>query len=388
MNNISEKNGQPSMEEILASIRRIIADEPKSASPVIDLRTPIHRVQALADSIEDHGEFELPAIFRPTPQPVAEKTSPLLGRLTDAIRGASGASEARTLRNGDVEINEPFLGPSGAESGFAWPEPQPAPAPAAQTALPSVAVAAAPISAAATAPPEDTSLSTLAKPEPRVIAAPEFPRASVSKLFDKAQVDRSVAEAPAPSQEAATSWWSPRPQPSASAGEGPDTQRTMVPFRDTRMVRMGAVPAYHPADEAVFPPPAEQVTQAAAAAIDFAAIVPGQLDGASRSDVPAAASHIVEDIAAMSAGEHEGWLAPELQAAPPAAIEPMPTPPALPVKVSSGQEPAPAMGSIEDATADLLRPMLRQWLADNMPRMVEKALHIEVAESVRLNGKR
>ena len=26
---------------------------------------------------------------------------------------------------------------------------------------------------------------------------------------------------------------------------------------------------------------------------------------------------------------------------------------------------------------------LRQWLADNMPRMVEKALHIEIAESVK-----
>jgi hypothetical protein len=41
------------------------------------------------------------------------------------------------------------------------------------------------------------------------------------------------------------------------------------------------------------------------------------------------------------------------------------------------------MGSVEDATADLLRPMLRQWLAENMPRMVEKALHIELAESVK-----
>jgi hypothetical protein len=39
--------------------------------------------------------------------------------------------------------------------------------------------------------------------------------------------------------------------------------------------------------------------------------------------------------------------------------------------------------SIENATADLLRPMLRQWLAENMPRMVEKALYIEVAESVK-----
>jgi cell pole-organizing protein PopZ len=31
--------------------------------------------------------------------------------------------------------------------------------------------------------------------------------------------------------------------------------------------------------------------------------------------------------------------------------------------------------------------MLRQWLSDNMPRMVEKALHIEVAESVKTGKK-
>jgi hypothetical protein len=59
-----------------------------------------------------------------------------------------------------------------------------------------------------------------------------------------------------------------------------------------------------------------------------------------------------------------------------------------PIPQNASPPPAsgvPVMGSIEDATADLLRPMLRQWLAENMPRMVEKALHIEVAESVRLN---
>jgi hypothetical protein len=44
-------------------------------------------------------------------------------------------------------------------------------------------------------------------------------------------------------------------------------------------------------------------------------------------------------------------------------------------------------GSIEDTTAELLRPMLRQWLSENMPRMVEKALHIEVADSVKLPRK-
>ena len=53
---------------------------------------------------------------------------------------------------------------------------------------------------------------------------------------------------------------------------------------------------------------------------------------------------------------------------------------ALVVVPPSGSEET---GTIEDTTADLLRPMLRQWLADNMPRMVEKALHIEIAESIK-----
>jgi cell pole-organizing protein PopZ len=64
----------------------------------------------------------------------------------------------------------------------------------------------------------------------------------------------------------------------------------------------------------------------------------------------------------------------------------MPPPPPLPHSAYEGAQPPIdkfSTAPIEDTTADLLRPMLRQWLADNMPRMVEKALHIEVAESVK-----
>lgn len=44
-----------------------------------------------------------------------------------------------------------------------------------------------------------------------------------------------------------------------------------------------------------------------------------------------------------------------------------------------------AMGvrTVEDIVAELLRPMLREWLAENMPRMVEKALRIELAEGLK-----
>jgi uncharacterized protein len=60
-----------------------------------------------------------------------------------------------------------------------------------------------------------------------------------------------------------------------------------------------------------------------------------------------------------------------------------PPPPPPPAAVASDA----SAGAIEDTTADLLRPMLRQWLSDNMPRMVEKALSIELAESVKSNRK-
>lgn len=41
------------------------------------------------------------------------------------------------------------------------------------------------------------------------------------------------------------------------------------------------------------------------------------------------------------------------------------------------------VASPQEHAAELLRPMLRQWLADNMPRIVEKALHMELADSLK-----
>lgn len=63
---------------------------------------------------------------------------------------------------------------------------------------------------------------------------------------------------------------------------------------------------------------------------------------------------------------------------PPPAPEPPAAPaqpPALPVKAVS-QSDGPE--SADDAAAQLLRPMLRAWLHENMPKIVEKALLSEV----------
>jgi hypothetical protein len=62
-------------------------------------------------------------------------------------------------------------------------------------------------------------------------------------------------------------------------------------------------------------------------------------------------------------------------APPPAAAQPA-IPPRLPDQPRYGEEQQqPA--NVEDAAAQLLRPILRQWLSENMPKIVERALLTE-----------
>jgi cell pole-organizing protein PopZ len=36
--------------------------------------------------------------------------------------------------------------------------------------------------------------------------------------------------------------------------------------------------------------------------------------------------------------------------------------------------------TLEDAIADMIKPMLQKWISDNMPRIIEKALRVEVGQ--------
>lgn len=69
------------------------------------------------------------------------------------------------------------------------------------------------------------------------------------------------------------------------------------------------------------------------------------------------------------------------------APEPEPEPEPAPVQRAFAPEPprlpdggAMANGGVEDAAAQLLRPILRQWLTENMPKIVEKALRDETGK--------
>jgi cell pole-organizing protein PopZ len=61
---------------------------------------------------------------------------------------------------------------------------------------------------------------------------------------------------------------------------------------------------------------------------------------------------------------------------------PRASPSTLPATVSPVGS-MPVNRTLEDAVADMLRPMLQQWVADNMPRIIEKALRSEVEKTLK-----
>jgi cell pole-organizing protein PopZ len=339
--NMTEKNGQPSMEEILASIRRIIAEEPGDHPYNGELRgTPIMLKGDVA--LEDAGDFDLPAIFRSSPPPQADRQTPLLGRLTDAIRSATSAqAEARSSLNGsEASHTEPVDG--GALS-----------ADSANNGYPSLS----------SLKPVRADAHTAAAPMNG--ASPGFggavPAAAASSAFPQ--------------------------QAASNPGSAGEPKRVMAAFKDTHFMNMAAPiasavesPAPHAEHYvAASAPAAAAPSTESASPVDFGAIVPGQIDRSTLVNGPY--------------GAQPPFAAPDVLPQPAhatsATVIAMPPPP-LPAADASQQALVVAQpsagegtGTIEDTTADLLRPMLRQWLADNMPRMVEKALHIEIAESVK-----
>jgi cell pole-organizing protein PopZ len=342
--NMTEKNGQPSMEEILASIRRIIAEEPSYPHNGELRGTPI--LVKGDGALDDASEFDLPAIFRASPPAAAERPAPLLGRLTEAIRSATTSQpEARGSANGE--------------------DHQPVSADSSLQALSSLKTA------------RSEARSDLAEP--------------VQPLNGTSLNHAAVGHVPQPAPSQAGAF------PSMAAGPGQakeEPKRVMTPFKDTHFTRMsGPAPAASPspvapapvaATPAPAPAPAPAITSAPAPVAtaqpyagpspDFTAIIPGQFDRVS----------LVNGQHPYAAGQPSPvpprpYVAPVAMPPPPLPISEPIQNALVPSPSGGGEEP----GTIEDTTADLLRPMLRQWLADNMPRMVEKALHIEIAESIK-----
>lgn len=107
-----------------------------------------------------------------------------------------------------------------------------------------------------------------------------------------------------------------------------------------------------------------------------------------RPDHPAAAAldALAQGLAAQQRAEPPRRAYDTYQPAPShshthtTALVPQPLPPAV-------QEYYPqAIRTLEDSVADMLKPLLQKWLADNMPRIIERALRVEAASGMKPPG--
>ena len=408
------------MEEILASIRRIVADDPSGVSPLIDLnRKPMDRNTASgSDGVgaDDSPDFELPSMFRPENGSAqngsrAKAKSAPIGRLTDAIRnvGPKVVAVGNARHNLRSQSSGPQLAngtPQAVQSkttqqdqgGFGI-RPKPTQSLSSLTA-----------NGGAAQPLRNGNGSTVqpgtrSGPTPinnGLSEAPQDPNGSspdLNVVHHNSQPEPTPETHPASgaTSSATPSHVQETPQSSVfqSAGvkkTGASTPRVMAPFRDTRMSMMGPTAGAKPAQKIQSEPKQSDTMQAAqpqttaAPRSGIGAIVPGALGLPGRGPAVADGINGSQEATSAQTPVQQGTPPNSNQVADPSqepqsssqAAELEPNPPPLPSASEAGASP-----QIEDATADLLRPMLRQWLTDNMPRMVEKALHIEVAETVR-----
>jgi hypothetical protein len=360
---LNEKNGHASIEEILASVRRIIAEEPVRSGPRIDVQVSARQAYPKGDGLlDDPSDFDLPSMFRTPSASSVEKPAPLFGRLSEAIRAASTTS---------------VYGGDRADQALSTLKLHRSEAGETNGAPPHFLLAAF---------HENTGART------DEIAA-SGPQATLSSSITEPTSPSPVAAAPSdtPLAPVATN---EQPAPAAPA---PQVPRQMAAFKDTRFRGMGSSPAPLEPVQPFVSPFEAAATEALVAAADKTAEAASAPLPAVAADEPQAtdpaighdglAAEVSGGLAAAIAASYPALAAETVPQEPTAARIPPPVPPLPAPQLHDTAANAAPPSQIEDSTADLLRPMLRQWLAENMPRMVEKALHIEVAESVKSTKK-
>lgn len=315
---MTNKPVEPSMEEILASIRKIIAEEPIGTRP---------------DPVNHHAAKTSPRLD------VAAKRSPVPEALAmdDVLdmAGGAGQSPGAGARNGAAKTagtgGASILGKAAAQTTQA-----------ADAKVTSTAAARA--EETKTAAPErsaDTLGATVPGRKAELDTPPERPAAqNVDTVLADAQkkVDRHFGSLPEPAE---------RPAPLGLRSIR-DPLRDVKPANSSLMSRVAA-------------------TQAAAEAVtDKVRGANGAGGAATATGTPAKQT----DTAPEKADGAAAKATAQTMAA--TAVTP-----AEPAKAAAGQTKA----SLEEAVAEMLRPMLNTWLEANLSRIVEQVVREHVAKT-------
>jgi cell pole-organizing protein PopZ len=405
-----DKSGEASMDEILASIRKIIADDPNAPRGGPDRR-------AVNPLLETHAQpVQAPANTMPVQSMEGSyreaRPLPPADRLAEAIRTSAVQMRANTEQRqpirqrpfadhglddlmddalskaAPVNANVPSFVQSEphAQGGTwaSWRNFKPGAAPAAAPVEPPTLDAAPPLRSAG------VNGHGLDQPEP---AKPETKQVDVQEPAPIVQPEPVIEKAAAPEPKPAletkpTIEPKPAPEPQAvapAAPVAPAVRRQPASFasvfpRPERRVPLHAQSAAAPIPAPVAPTPAP-IAEASPSPVTH-------MNGNTPTEV--AASQALEKLAA-GLSEPPAPIPTEASLVPAAAAPPpVPVQVAAVVKVESAPAPAPAAAApartLEDAVTDMLRPMLEKWVEANMPRLMEKALRGDLSKSSKPPG--
>ena len=394
-----EKAPEPSMEEILASIRKIIAEEPVGSragpapAPVADAPRPAASSVGVpqARGRGEPGSLPFPARDAASRDSGdGEMPYSVEDALADLIEDAPSRSSGRP----EAPNQEPALAPRPTAAAgddtqrpgwlFARPNTVPAPSSLAGAANPGLPKAGAPFG------PLDGLRS--ARPEAMMRSPSE---GSPIKPLTESPLTGSRPAAPLSGDLGASK--PANPIPAAKVSPLPDIGMP-APVARADAPQSSAPAATAPAPvPAAKNPPAEPVSAAPPVAEALAAAAQREpanelspLDAlakglaANKAAAPTPAIPAPSPVVSAPMAARAPAVAPDI-AAPVAAAPALAEPAAV-----TTPEPAvtSALGSrsLEDTVAELLRPMLREWLNTNMPRIVEKALRVELAANAKRPG--
>jgi cell pole-organizing protein PopZ len=370
-----EKAPEPSMEEILASIRKIIAEEPIGSRPgpaPLPVSPEVRKGAPPGGPRERIEPSGFPAPRRDGEPHAHYSVEDALADLIDDVPARSSPASGRSAPDATPQASSTNPVPGSP----AMPEPQ---RPSWLFARPSTVPApsgAPAVVGGGTDSPQGRSLPPLdaappLSPQPSAATVPDRAGGTASKLerqADLGPVLPAAGQTKAPGTDGAGKPFGPRPlagdtinRPNdretaeAPAARSPKGEETRAPGgASSAATQSAAAPSIEPKSE---------IQRKAE---------PGPLPRNEAGPLPRKETSPLEDLAKGLAGARQDVIparpAPQREASAPA-----------PASVSA----AAPVRSLEDTVADLLRPMLRDWLDANMPRIVEKALRVELAEGAK-----
>jgi cell pole-organizing protein PopZ len=214
-------------------------------------------------------------------------------------------------------------------------------------------------------------------PEKAEKSAPEVIAAMPSSIeVESALRPRESAE---PASGAPASAYTPPP---ASATAGLDALTASASDRRLKTEPFRGVNGE--ASASTMPPPALGAEKSAAISAEFAKTAPepqpqpAVAESFEATSAEAAVSALDALAAGLAASSHTG-AGSQQASAPPPIVDAIPVSGILTDRaIAVRSEPQPK--TMEETVTELLKPLLREWLAENMPRMLEKALRSEAAD--------